>query len=107
MNINNTSRFILHVSDFHLTDNDDEIAYAQDALKALSDKLSSEKIKVDYLVHTGDVINSSDLYEKTAQKLKLDKSFFLAKKIARNYFLTKKSLVRKPLRRKKKILILH
>ena len=76
MNTDNTSRFILHVSDFHLTDTQDEIEQAQDALKALVTKLSSEKIKVDYLVHTGDVIDSSDLYEKTAHELNLGEEFF-------------------------------
>ncbi len=66
MDIGNTSHFILHVSDFHLTDNEEEIKHAQNALDALIKKLSLEKIKVDYLVHTGDVIDSSDLYEITA-----------------------------------------
>lgn len=76
MNTINTSRFILHVSDFHLTDNNDDIMYAQSALKALTNKLSDEKIKVDYLVHTGDVIDSSDIYEKVAKELKLSDEFF-------------------------------
>lgn len=80
MNTDNTSRFILHVSDFHLTDTQDEIEQAQDALKALVTKLSSEKIKVDYLVHTGDVIDSSDLYEKTAHELNLGEEFFFVQR---------------------------
>ena len=56
MNTINKLRFILHVSDFHLTDNEDDIEYAKNALKSLTDKLVSENIKVDYLVHTGDII---------------------------------------------------
>lgn len=76
MNTINKLRFILHVSDFHLTDNEDDIEYAKNALKSLTDKLVSENIKVDYLVHTGDIIESGDLYEKVAEELNLDSSFF-------------------------------
>mgnify|MGYP002509941256 CR=1 FL=1 len=76
MDIDNTSHFILHVSDFHLTDNEEEIKHAQNALDALVKKLSLDKIKVDYLVHTGDVIDSSDLYEITAQQLNLESKYF-------------------------------
>jgi len=76
MDIENTSHFILHVSDFHLTDNKDEIKHAQNALEALVNKLSFEKINVDYLVHTGDVIDSSDLYKKAAQELDLESKYF-------------------------------
>lgn len=76
MNTDNTLRFILHVSDFHLTDNQDEIKHAEKALETLVAKLSSEKIKVDYLVHTGDIIDSSDLYVKTAKELNMGKEFF-------------------------------
>ena len=61
-NINSLS-FILHVSDFHLTDGKNE--FASEALKVLSEKLKLEGIKIDYLLHTGDVIDSSDIYEKT------------------------------------------
>lgn len=74
-NMNNTTslRFLLHVSDFHLTDDPKHIKHAQTALKALAQKLRSEKIKVDYLVHTGDIIDSSDLYLKAAEALSLKK----------------------------------
>lgn len=42
----------------------------------MASKLISENIKVDYLFHTGDVINSSDLYEKTASELECCKEFY-------------------------------
>lgn len=83
MNTDNTSRFILHVSDFHLKDTEDEIEYAENALKTLVTKLSSEKIKVDYLVHTGDIIDSSDLYVKTLQELNMKSDFFLPREHGR------------------------
>ena len=84
-------RFILHVSDFHLTDDKEELRVAKSALKALSEKLKDEKIKIDYLMHTGDIINSSDIYLKANNELnfkdtyikrenecnKFDESFFL------------------------------
>ena len=69
MNDTNNLRFILHVSDFHLNDNDQELMHVTAALDAMAEKLKSEKIKVDYLVHTGDIIDSGDLYEKTAAML--------------------------------------
>lgn len=59
-------RFILHVSDFHITEKDDGKKLAQDALKAVAQKLRDHNINVDYLVHTGDVINSSDLHHMAA-----------------------------------------
>ena len=68
MNTNNGSRFILHVSDFHLTENN--VDYAKKILKKLVDKLSYEKVKVDYLIHTGDIINSSDAYIIVAKKIR-------------------------------------
>lgn len=43
--------------------------------KTLSDKLKYEGIRVDYLVHTGDIINSSDLYEKAASALDLHQDY--------------------------------
>ena len=75
MNDVNILRLILHVSDFHLTDNKKQINYAKNALKSLADKLKSENIKVDYLIHTGDIIDSSDLYIKAAKALSLDKEY--------------------------------
>lgn len=76
MNDINNLRFILHVSDFHLSDDRDELEMAKEALKTLTKKLKSEGIKVDYLVHTGDVINSSDLYTVAAEELKIDGMFW-------------------------------
>ena len=73
--ISNASNFILHMSDFHLTDNKNDIERASAALDALADKLRSEHIKVDYLLHTGDIINSGDLYDQIASELECCKNF--------------------------------
>lgn len=70
------SRYILHVSDFHLTDDDDHLKFAFDALETLANKLKSNGIKVDYLLHTGDIINSSDLYEIAAMNLGFSKRYY-------------------------------
>lgn len=73
-------RFILHVSDFHLNDSSQEgknnIAEVHDLLTALTQKLQEEKIKVDYLVHTGDVIDSEDLYDLVATEMEIGSSFW-------------------------------
>ena len=66
-------RFILHVSDFHLDDDPTEV---KAVLSALTEELKAKKFKVDYLVHTGDIINSSDLYDKVARDLKIDELFW-------------------------------
>ena len=66
-------RFILHVSDFHLDDDSTEV---EAVLSALIEELKVKKFKVDYLVHTGDIINSSDLYNKVARELKIDELFW-------------------------------
>lgn len=73
--ISKASNFILHMSDFHLTDNKKDIKCAKAALDALADKLRSEHIKVDYLLHTGDIINSGDLYDQIALELECCKDF--------------------------------
>ena len=73
--ISKASNFILHMSDFHLTDNKNDIKCAEAALDALADKLRLEHIKVDYLFHTGDIINSGDLYDKIAVELECCKKF--------------------------------
>lgn len=65
-----TLHFILHVSDFHITDGNKEVI--SNALQALISKLREEHIKIDYLLHTGDVIGASDLYEKTASELDIN-----------------------------------
>lgn len=75
MNGINNLRFILHVSDFHLSTDEEELIQAQEALKTLTSKLKSEGIKVDYLIHTGDVINSGDLFLKVAKELEIDQRF--------------------------------
>lgn len=76
--ISKASNFILHMSDFHLTNNKKDIECATAALDALADKLRSEHIKVDYLLHTGDIINSGDLYNQIALELECCKDFFHA-----------------------------
>ena len=53
------SYFILHVSDFHITEKTQKNASL--ALATLIDKLKEMDISISYLIHTGDVINSSDI----------------------------------------------
>jgi len=80
--MNNNSKFILHVSDFHLRDEDSDQKRATTALKSLVKQLRSDGIEVDYLIHTGDVIDSNDLYEKVAKDLdlwKVDEIFDISK----------------------------
>lgn len=76
--VSGASNFILHVSDFHLTDNKKDIKCAKAALDALADQLRLEHIKVDYLLHTGDIINSGDLYVQSAIELECFKDFCCA-----------------------------
>lgn len=85
-----TSNYILHMSDFHLTDNKEDIDCATAALDALADKLRSEHIKVDYLLHTGDIINSEDLYEQIASKLDFCKGYYIANETNTNQDASKK-----------------
>jgi hypothetical protein len=73
-----------------LTDNPEHIEHARKALKALTQKLKSEKIKVDYLVHTGDIIDSSDLYLKAAEALSLKKYIV---ENGDNYYFDRKNFV--------------
>ena len=63
--VNNSSnlRFMLHVSDFHLNDNEADLKIAQAALNEIARKLHKEKIKIDYLIHTGDIIDSKHLHK--------------------------------------------
>ena len=77
--VENGSRYLLHVSDFHLTEEKSQLEYAWSALEALADKLKKEHIKVDYVFHTGDIIDSSDLHEKAASELICCKSFYNSK----------------------------
>ena len=69
-------RFILHVSDFHLSDDPKDISAVRDALTALTRTLKTNKFKVDSLVHTGDVIESGDLYNTIAEELAIGDSFW-------------------------------
>lgn len=73
MNRTSNLRFVLHVSDFHLRDDPAEV---QAVLLALTQELKAKKFKVDYLVHTGDVIDSGDLYNKVARELQIKDPFW-------------------------------
>lgn len=66
MNDINNLRFILHVSDFHLNDDDKQLEEARYALEELTRTLKSKGFVIEYLIHTGDVINSGDLFDNTA-----------------------------------------
>ena len=69
MNNTNPARYLLHVSDFHLNDNQETLNHARKALTVLSHTLKVKGIKVDYLVHTGDIIDSHDLVQTAARKI--------------------------------------
>lgn len=60
------SFYILQVSDFHLSEESKEVA--KDALVTLKDKLNEMDIRISYLIHTGDVINSRDISLKIEQE---------------------------------------
>ena len=66
MNETNSLRYLLHVSDFHLTEDIQAGKHADAALDALVSKLQASNIQIDYLVHTGDVIDSSDIFYTVA-----------------------------------------
>ena len=63
-----TLRYLLHVSDFHLTEDKATKDHARAALDAVVNKLKTSEIHIDYLVHTGDIIDSSDIYYKIAKE---------------------------------------
>lgn len=56
------SFYILHVSDFHISEESQESA--EEALNAVISKLKESKISISYLIHTGDIINSKDISNK-------------------------------------------
>ena len=56
---NKSSFYILQVSDFHISEDTKE--NAECALEAISNKIKEMKMDIRYLIHTGDVINSSDI----------------------------------------------
>lgn len=60
------SVYVLHVSDFHVSKESEKDA--TDALAALTSKLQKENICISYLIHTGDIINSSDLEQEITQQ---------------------------------------
>lgn len=54
------TKYILHVSDFHLTSETE--SFAAETLEFLSKMLDENDITIDYLIHTGDVIDASRAY---------------------------------------------
>ena len=65
---NKSSFYILQVSDFHISEDTKE--NAECALEAISNKIKEMKMDIRYLIHTGDVINSSDIESKIQEKHK-------------------------------------
>ena len=79
MNKNYAYRYLLHVSDFHLSEDENLLKHAKLALSELAKTLRDKGIHIDYLVHTGDVIDSSDVFEKVANELPGCKEYLSAK----------------------------
>ncbi len=77
MNKMNSLRFVLHVSDFHLSEN--TIDSAKDALRSLATTLKDKRFRVEYLLHTGDIIEARDLPD-------LASSVFSNKKASDQYY---------------------
>lgn len=68
--------YILHVSDFHLrgdTDPGTDSVSLPQALASMVETLNEREYEIDYLIHTGDIIDSSDLCEAIGKGL-LDKN---------------------------------
>lgn len=65
------TKYILHVSDFHLSDENEE--FARNCLKFLCDAIDEKNITVDYLFHTGDIIDASKAYSSAARDLEKEK----------------------------------
>lgn len=61
-----TSFYILHVSDFHISEK--SMDDAENALKELSKTLKDENICISYMIHTGDVINSFGIENEIKQQ---------------------------------------
>lgn len=61
------TKYILHVSDFHLSESN--LSFAEEGLACLSNMLDECDITVDYLIHTGDVIDSKGAYRIAADDL--------------------------------------
>lgn len=66
MKQNGNSFYILQVSDFHISEESKDSA--SNALKAVTSKLNEIDINVRYLIHTGDIINSSDIKDIIEKK---------------------------------------
>lgn len=60
------SFYILHVSDFHISEESQKSA--EEALSAVAEKLKEMNISILYLIHTGDIINSKDINAKIEQE---------------------------------------
>lgn len=61
MNKYGNMRFLLHVSDFHLRLDNTSRNATISAMEAIAKKLQEEHIQIDYLIHTGDVIDSKHI----------------------------------------------
>lgn len=69
-------RFILHISDFHLSGKENITDQAEALLKQLAKALKTAGYKIEYLIHTGDIINSGDLFDDIASKCKIPDMFW-------------------------------
>lgn len=70
MKKDSNSFYILQVSDFHISEESKESAI--NALQKLTSKLKEMGIRISYLIHTGDIINSKDIESKIEQKYRKD-----------------------------------
>lgn len=61
------TKYILHVSDFHLSDKNED--FSRECLKYLCEAIDDKNITVDYLFHTGDIIDASEAYSSAADDL--------------------------------------
>lgn len=59
------SFYILHMSDFHISEQESVICETEKGLEEVVNVIKEkEKINISYLIHTGDIIDSSDLKEE-------------------------------------------
>lgn len=66
------TKYILHVSDFHLSlENED---FARECLKFLCDSIDDKNITIDYLIHTGDIIDAPRSYSTAIGDLEREDS---------------------------------
>ena len=66
------TKYILHVSDFHLSlENED---FARDCLEYLCNSIDDKNITIDYLIHTGDIIDARGAYSTAIDDLEKEDS---------------------------------